>query len=184
MPNLTSDQLRKLQADLKARGISGVLFGNPNAEAKLLSIYNADTALLAWKTRLTITETVGALSWDELDPESISALTLILLPGYLDLAATGIRTGLAVILNRAPASLSAVMTEASRPVSVFEQLYVDTKEQPAVLSVEGPMVIQDVKDALGVTEGSGDRSSAVLGISEAASNPEGSARSQPTAPGP
>lgn len=144
---LTREQLQILRGDLKSRGVT-VVFDNPNAEAKLLSIYNADTDLLAWRTKLTIAETVGALSWAELDAGAETALTLLLLPGHLDLTSQGIREGLGVILARAPETLAAVMAIASRPVSVFERLYVDTKEQPALLTVEGPMTIQIVKDAL------------------------------------
>lgn len=145
---LTRDQLVVLRDDLKARGL-GVVLDNPGAEAKLLAVYNEGTDLLAWKPSLMLQEVLGALVWSEMNPPP-PALSLLLTGGTVELTA-GVRAGLPTVLDKAPESLTAIMALATRPVSVFERLFVDTKEQPALLAVEGPMTTQHVKDALGVS---------------------------------
>ena len=154
---LTTEQLQTLKTDILADPILNAFPNNSDGAFEIAKAYNllANPAYIVWKTNVSTAEIRAVLVWSEFDALSVSkqnAFTFLCSNHVVNAALANVRQGISSIFTGPgqAGNLAALIGIAKRSATRAEKLFATgtgTTASPAVMTIEGPISLQDVEAA-------------------------------------
>lgn len=154
---LTTEQLQTLKTDILADPILNAFPNNSDGAFEIAKAYNllANPAYIVWKTNVSTAEIRAVLVWSEFDALSVSkqnAFTFLCSNHVVNAALANVRQGISSIFTGPgqAGNLAALIDIAKRSATRAEKLFATgtgTTASPAVMTIEGPISLQDVEAA-------------------------------------
>lgn len=150
---LTTAQRTTLAAHIRANSdptvAAALAVRNDNA---IVTVYNADSALLVWRTNIEPDEYRGALDWTEVDNLTVGRARIWEwltqnMTVSINASKPNVRAGLNNAFNNTTTKTN-LLAIANRLATLAESIFADIAQSPGVLVFEGLITAEDVGRAL------------------------------------